>query len=368
MKLILCGDVLPTENTLRAFDEADLEGLMGDTLPLLKMGDATIGNLECALTDRNTPIRKCGPNLKGRPEHARVLASCGFTHLGMSNNHVMDFGRAAMRDTAEAIRSAGMMPFGFGEDDRDSRRPLFIEKDGMRIAVIAVCEHEYSYAGPHSFGANPFDPFDTMEDIALAKTAAQRVIVMYHGGKEQCPVPSPRLQKACRAMIRAGADFVTCQHSHCIGCMEEYRGGKILYGQGNFNFVWHGDDPQWRSGLLLELDITTDSLTCTPHPVTAGEHGISLVSGDEKAAILAGLFARSDLIRDDEKTRAAWEAFCRDEKQSYYVRFVQEGFATDEPCEACKQIFPHYLDCEAHLDVWKTLFPTWHGAGKSEMQ
>ena len=29
--------------------------------------------------------------------------------------------------------------------------------------------------------------------------------------------------------------------------------------------------------------------------------------------------------------------------------------------ELCNQIFPHYLDCEAHLDVWHTVFKSWHG-------
>ena len=33
-----------------------------------------------------------------------------------------------------------------------------------------------------------------------------------------------------------GADVVLCQHSHCIGCYEQYEGAHILYGQGNFHF------------------------------------------------------------------------------------------------------------------------------------
>ena len=186
MKLILCGDLVPTQATRPAFDRADLRALMGDSLPVLRSGDFAVANLECALTDREEKIRKCGPNLKGKPSDARVIASCGFTHLGLSNNHVYDYGEAGMRDTVSAVQSAGMVPFGFGENDRDSRRPLILTKDGERTAIVAVCEHEYSYALPHRFGANPFDPFDTMQDIADAKKTCGHVIVLYHGGKEQC--------------------------------------------------------------------------------------------------------------------------------------------------------------------------------------
>ena len=38
-------------------------------------------------------------------------------------------------------------------------------------------------------------------------------------------------------MAENGADVVICQHSHCIGCYEEYQGCYILYGQGNFHFA-----------------------------------------------------------------------------------------------------------------------------------
>lgn len=197
MKLILCGDIVPTAVTVPAFDASDLNALMGDALDVLRSGDFTVGNLECALTNGEERIRKCGPHLKGRPEYAKVLHECGFTHLGLSNNHAMDYGIPGFRDTVSALVDAGITPFGYGENDQDSRRALYLTKDGLTVAIVAVCEHEYSYALPNRFGANPFDPFDTMDDIRNARAHSDRVVVMYHGGKEQCEVPSPRLRKAC---------------------------------------------------------------------------------------------------------------------------------------------------------------------------
>ncbi len=37
---------------------------------------------------------------------------------------------------------------------------------------MAVAEHEYSYALPDLAGVRGFDPFDSLEDIALARQAA----------------------------------------------------------------------------------------------------------------------------------------------------------------------------------------------------
>ena len=358
MRVVLCGDFVPTPATVPAFEAGNVPALMGSTADVVRQADFAVANLECALTDRDTPIRKCGPNLKGRPAYARVIAEAGFTHLGLSNNHVWDFGEQGMRDTVSAVEAAGMTPFGFGEDDQDARKPLFLEKDGKKLAIVAVCEHEYSYALPDQYGANPFDPFDTMEDIARAKEAADWVVVMYHGGKEQCEYPSPRLRKACHAMARAGADLILTQHSHCVGCRESYRGAQIVYGQGNFNFVAHAEHPHWHSGLMLDVSFG-ETVSLAYLPVVAGGQGVDLAEGEEKAQILADFEARSAALLDDKTWLAEWEAFCR--SLPYYIDAVKNAY-TDVPAgEACRQVFSSYLQCEAHLDVWKTLYKTWHG-------
>ncbi len=364
MRIALCGDLVPTEATVPAFDVGDITALMGDTLSVIEKADFAVANLECALTDSERRIRKCGPNLKGKPAYARVIADCGFTHLGLSNNHVMDFGRAGLRDTAAAVEAAGMTWFGMGENDQDSRRPVFIEKDGQKVAIVAVCEHEYSYALPDQLGANPFDPFDTMEDIAEAKKAADFVVVMYHGGKEQCQYPSRRLRKACHAMARAGADVILCQHSHCIGCRETYRGAQIVYGEGNFNFVGHSDHPHWKNGLMIDARFG-DAVELSYLPVVVTETGITLAHGAQKDEILEAFEARSRTLLDDAAWNAAWESFCA--SVPYYRDAVKNAYVDVPEGEECRQVFPHYLDCEAHLDVWKTIYRTWHAEKRTEI-
>lgn len=360
MKVVFCGDFVPTQFTIPSFESGDVNRLIGRTYQIIEKADFAVANLECALTDRGTRIRKCGPNLRGKYAYAEVYKKCGFTHLGLSNNHVMDFGIEGFRDTIKAVKGVGIVPFGYGENDQHSRKPVFIEKDSVRIAIVAVCEHEYSYALRNQMGANPFDPFDTMEDIAEAKKSADKVIVMYHGGKEQCEYPSERLRKACRAMIRAGADVVLTQHSHCIGCRECYKGGEIVYGQGDFNFVESFENPQWCSGLMIVADISKETIKTEYIPVITNPAGIDLPDETEKQQLLDAFTKRSQTLMDDEAWLNEWNAFCTAEKQNYYRTAPKNAFENIPEGEACGQIFPHYLDCEAHYDVWKTLFKTWH--------
>ena len=355
MKACFVGDVSPTPVTDAAFAAGDIKTLFGNTLPLFRGQDVCVGNLECALTTAETPIEKFGPNIKGTPHAARVLAEVGFTHVGLSNNHFYDFGPGGVAESMQALDAAGIGYTGFGANYEDSRRTLFIEKAGECLALIAVCEHEYTYALENRMGCRPFDEFDTIEDIRQAKSRADRVVVMYHGGKEHCQYPSPRLRRVCRAMVRAGADLVLCQHSHCIGCYEAYRDGHILYGQGNFHFVKPHDRVTWFDELVCHYD--TKANTVEFIPIYGGESGIALSEGERKEQVLQAFAARNASLQDGSWEKG-WEAFC-DSMRKQYVGIVG-GAGRPDSTDFSNHAFAHYLDCEAHTDVWRTLFRTSH--------
>ena len=41
-------------------------------------------------------------------------------------------------------------------------------------------------------------------------------------------------------------------------------------------------------------------------------------------------------------------------------RQVIGSACTEQATEIENKMFGHYLDCEAHTDVWRELFPTWN--------
>ena len=220
MKALLLGDICPTAVNYHLFRQEDIPALFTDAVRVFEGKDFAVANLECALTERDTPIRKIGGLQKAPRQTARVMKDLGVDLCVLSNNHIMDFGPGGISDTLDALEAEGIPHTGFGRNYSDSRKNYLLEKDGERIAFVAVCEHEYCYATEDRMGARPFDWVDTMDDIVEAKRNADRVIVLYHGGKEYCPYPSPRLRKLCQAMVRKGADLVLCQHSHCVGTYE----------------------------------------------------------------------------------------------------------------------------------------------------
>ena len=357
MKTLFVGDICPTPASTPYYAVGDTATLFGDTVDIFRGRDFIFANLECAITESDGRIAKFGPNLKAPPATAKILKELGVTVAGISNNHVFDFGKKGALDTINALTSTGIDYTGFGESYDDSRKNYTFEKDGERICVIAVCEHEYSYALDDRMGSRPFDEFETMDDIRAAKANHDRVIVAYHGGKEHCPYPSPRLVRVCRAMVRNGADLVLCQHSHCIGAYESYEAGHILYGQGNFHFVNLVSNETWKTGLAVCYDTKAHTVEFIPIRENEAETGIRLAIGEDKECILRGLDERSEALKSGE-WKKGWHEFCISVKNEYSDKIKRA--CLDDSTDMENALFGHYLDCEAHTDVWRELFPTYN--------
>ncbi len=350
MKILIAADLTPKkEEVNELFIKGDIKALFNDVADCVKTADRFIVNLECALTHAETGIKKFGPCLKADPKCADALKKLGVTDVALSNNHVFDFGIKGLRDTTDNLDRVGIPYTGIGENDTDSRKIYYIEEQGKKIAVVNVCEHEYSYALPDRIGANPYDPYLTMQDIREAKKNADHVIVLYHGGKEHCRYPSPRLRNLCREMVLCGADVVLTQHSHCIGCYEEFESGHILYGQGNFHFCWDGHGESWYTGLLVELTIDK-KVDIRFIPFEIKEVGLELAKGEKYDEIMDAFYDRNEELKNGN-WKEGWHAFC--EKSANMYKNAANG--VDAPDR-----FAHYLDCEAHTDVWRELFPTWN--------
>lgn len=209
---------------------------------------------------------------------------------------------------------------------------------------------------PTSFTSPLFEQnktYDTIKDIRKAREMGDRIIVIYHGGKEFCSYPSPRLHKLCNAMADNGADVILCQHSHCIGCYEKYNDCHILYGQGNFRFVKPHKQEGWRSSLAVRYDTKSNEIAFTP--LVSGKYGISLAKGQEKVQVAEAFEKRNAELRSG-KWREGWNQFYLENKERY-IDVISRAFAASAT-KADNDKFGHFLDCEAHTDVWRTLCPT----------
>lgn len=298
MKLLFAGDTVPTSSNYALFESADLKALVGKEIEsLLTQSDFFILNLEAPLVDKDSPIAKCGPNLRASTSTVKGLQAMKPGLISLANNHIMDHGEQGLISTLDVLKQAGIAYTGVGNNLKEASNPYIANVQGHRIGIYCCAEHEFSIASDNMPGANPFDPFESLDHIARLKEKTDHVIVLYHGGKEHYRYPSPTLQKACRRMVDKGANIVICQHSHCIGCKEEYRGATIVYGQGNFIFD-HSESEFWQTSLLLEVNIYGEEHNSIKyHPFVKDKNTVRMAHEDEATQILEGFILRSEEIK-----------------------------------------------------------------------
>ena len=198
---------------------------------ILSSADIRVGNLECVIAT----VGKADPgkpfSFRAHPRTVRVLKR-HFDAVALANNHSGDFGPAAFVQMLGLLQASGIGYFGGGKTLTEAHRPLLIERNGLRIALLG-----YNEFFPRRFEADTDTPgiaWSEDEQVILDITNARKmysadlVIPMMHWGWEHKPLASERQRQLARTMIDAGADAVVGGHPHVTQDIETYRGKPIF--------------------------------------------------------------------------------------------------------------------------------------------
>ena len=145
LRVALMGDIC-MEGIQERMNPAYAKQLLAPMQKLLQSCDLRVANLENAICAPDTPIRKCGPNLWQTPENLCFLREAGIDCTVLANNHVGDFGPEPVMATIDELHRAGFPTVGAGANLDEAYSPWITEKNGIRLAVVAVCENELRYA------------------------------------------------------------------------------------------------------------------------------------------------------------------------------------------------------------------------------
>lgn len=361
MKIIFAADMsfnyiqtLPTQEFART--------AMREASKLFALADASMLNLENVFgnADEHTPIVKNGPNLISSPIFAEYLRALRPTVVGLANNHTKDFGEAPMLFTKELLEKDGMSVIGAGKNIEEAYRPAFLEKDGVKLSILAVCENEFGTADEERSGTAGYRLSLVSRFITDAKASGAHPIVYFHGGHETYPYPSPARVELYRHFVDLGAAAVICMHTHCPQGYEIYQGAPIVYSMGNFffpRFPGVTKDSSWYHGYMSELDILASGVTLTIHPYRFDENGIRLLCGEERAHFDAYMEYINSPISSPKELRAWFDSWCLvPSRRGYYQALsdfspeqIADGNAALITC--VKNVF----GCEAHNELVKNM-------------
>lgn len=324
MNIIIGGDFAPTQSNMELFNNGDYNALLGEELlSFWNTADLRILNLETPIVDKKDPISKCGPNHIAPTSTIKGIKALSPSLFTLANNHILDQGIQGLKSTEDILNKFEIPFVGVGENLEDASKPFIFHRDGLKIGIYTCTEHEFSIATESTPGANPFDPLESLDHILALKAECNYVIVLYHGGKEYYRYPSPYLQRVCRKMAIKGADLVLCQHSHCIGCYEEYNGSTLVYGQGNF--IFDGSNNEFEKTSLL-VNVYIDDLMHVEYiPIMKSKEGIRIADKGVADNILAEFHERSNEILKSGFVKQSYHCFACDNNLFYIRSFAGFG-------------------------------------------
>jgi len=364
LRLVAVGDICPSRG--RRYDELftqgrdTLEKVYGDTLEVLRDKDLSVVNFELPLSNRGEAIIKNGPNLIGPPEAIEGFVVGGFDVAGMANNHVLDFGPDALKDTMELIRANGMQYVGAGDNDEQASRPAFIERAGVKVGLLAFEENEFCNATRTTPGSSPYRPGPNGQIIRQTRDECDLLVVFVHGSSERCPIPSPRTIRDFRSFIDAGADAVIGHHAHTVQGMELYHGKPIVFNLGNFLF-WSDpaiESPQWWKRMFVRM--TFQGRSCAgievfPFETDFDTACLHMLRGEKKSNFLAFVNRLSQIVADADLHERFWQYYCTT-RMPFYLRLLEKELAAlkePDPRQMAANM-RNLFQCEAHAEVIST--------------
>lgn len=324
--------------------------------------DLHITNLECPVTETDTPISKTGPALKARPETIALLKQANVGLACLANNHIFDYGEKGIIDTVNNCTSNNIDTIGIVNLSGNSGYTVKTIK-GTRIAFVNYCEHEFSVRGKKQIGANGYDHINAYYTISKLKTQTDYIVVIYHGGNEYYPLPSPKLQQTFRYLADLGADAVIGHHTHVISGYELYRKKPLVYSLGNFFFPLANEPQSWHEGITCTLQIDGSTTSLTFEPVIQCKNGFRTETAPEsiKKEIAARIHELSATITKSEMLEHEWNKLVSDREKGFKKLLISKplraliklGLPINKALSPKKILeFRNLLTCQSHYNLF----------------
>ena len=379
MRLLVCGDYivygdrLPNQlKTLECFKD-----IINDT-------DYAIYNQEFPITRSKDyySTKRYGLRAKTDPIMLKPILLAGFNVATLANNHIFNYGMSGLRDTIDELTNNGISYVGAGSTLDEARRILYLEKNGIKCAVLNYAEHEYNVASINHGGANPIDIISVLRSVSEARKTSDAVIIILHGGIDFSRLPAPRVVHMCRYFAEQGASAIFIHHSHVVSGFELHNGVPIFYGLGNlvpgkivtFNCLYS-------YSVMLEIEPESKSVFFTGYHAKwdQDESRVVLLTGDELLIAEQEQQRLNRIIGSEDQNAIAealhMEFLTRERESSYFTALTRSSQLMFRIAKKARMINAYHrfivrrmrlnrrnstlwnmLRCETHRDVFDLIY------------
>lgn len=360
--IIIAGDLCPKERIAQLFEEEHYADVFRSVKPIIDMANYAIVNLEAPIVEsEGTPIVKSGPNLKCSEKVIGAIQYAGFKCVTLANNHFYDYGEDGALFTMQKLKEEKVDFVGAGKNVEDAAKVLYVSVGVKKVAIINCCEHEYSIAARDHAGSNALNPVTLYYAIKEARTKAEYVLVIVHGGIEHYQLPTPRMKETYRFAIDCGADALVNHHQHCFSGYEVYKGRPIFYGLGNFCFDWKGRrQSKWNEGYMVKLNIEDNSFELLPYTQCDATSTVQLMQDDDREAFYNKVEKLNQTIGDTEALERNLKELAVKSKRGfsplnpyttpYLIGLYRRGWLPSFVSKKKLLAIQNKIECESHLE------------------
>ena len=272
---------------------------------------------------------------------------------GLANNHIFDYGESGLRDTLEWLEQNEKKHVGASMMANSPYAPLIVEQVDARIAIFSICENEFGIASERKAGAAGVNYRLVSEAIDDWRGKVDIIIIIYHGGNEHYPFPSPRQKDLFHRLADAGADVVIGMHSHCPVGKEIYKGKELYYGLGNFYFpkktysLYLNDNYGYIVRMTIENRRIVSSKILSYYCDDTG--GIWKMQ-QSNSAIFDKYFAEiSDVIANDNRLIELFQSWSMYYGKMLYQQLIENAKSEKEVYS--QNIIKNLFSCESHNEL-----------------
>lgn len=305
VKIAFIGDVMahtPQISKAQRDNGYDFNDSFKYVAPILERADIVIANLETTLSD-SEPYTGY-PRFRSPVGIADALKNAGTDAVVLANNHSLDYGTNGVMRTIRHLDERNIAHTGVFADSTDYRanNPLFIDRNGMRIALLNYTYGTNVISAGDGIIVNRIDTTAIRDDIRRA-ARADCIIAFMHWGEEYSRKNSNAQRRLAAFMRTNGVPVIIGSHPHVVQPCECSDSSVTFYSLGNFisNQRWRYSD----GGIIAEVEIVKHiddisfSSACTPVWVRLPDY----------AAIPRSI---GDTLNMDAVQRPAYERFMAD--------------------------------------------------------
>ncbi len=276
------GDIMLARSVELWMNNNGMDYPFSNVPALVSSSSAVVSNFESAISEIHVKTPPLAMRFSVDEKLIPALYKSGVTHVSLANNHSLDYGQSAYRNTRSVLAANNIVSFGHSTTLSTSSI-TYVKAGSTTVSIIAI----------HTLFVPP-NPVILSNLVSYMKKTSDIQLAFIHWGTEYKSTHDTAQAALSNYLVTLGIDAIIGHHPHVVEDVQLIGDVPVFYSLGNFIFDQYFSVPV-QNGLVLRLDIATSTLAFKLIPVTSiGTHGQPrAMNSTERETFLANLATKS---------------------------------------------------------------------------